>query len=326
MLGASVKIKHSPLFIFIPAVSSFFLVLFSGCQKESSNGWSKSDTTAVFEEIGGWRDTFEFGSYFNATRTFSTFAELNSQDSISYTGDSLIKIYHLTQTRDTVSLAYHLDSLVFYVDSDTFCDVKYEDYATHTISIFKCDTIWLVKYQKDTLDSIWHLTTAEKEPFNAGEFGKVYAWSAPRKLRLKKQAGEYQLKQFGGLTVPVSDSPPGILYVGLDTPGKSDIWHKTRIDSLIDYDSLFSVGVGESIMVSVKSEDLDTLVNPYYFFIRAGGDKINLTKGARFGQGKIAFESTGIKHIAIEVLPSQNIFYPNSSYSSAIWSIPVRVR
>jgi len=324
--GVSVKSKHSPLLIIVPIVLFVLLILFSGCRKESTNGWSKSDTTAVFEEIGKWRDTFEFGSVFNAPRTFSTFAELNSQDSISYTGDSLVKIYHLTQTRDTVSLLYHRDSLAFLVETDTVCDVTYEDYATHTISILQCDTIWLVKYQKDTLDSIWHLTTAEKKPFTAGEFGKVYAWSAPRKLRLKRQAGEYQLKQFGGLTVSVTESAPGVLYVGLDTPGKSDIWHKTRIDSLIDYDSLFSVGVGESIMVSVKSEDPDTLVNPYYFFIRAAGDKINLTKGARFGQGKVAFESTGIKHIAIEVLPGQSLFYPNSSYSSAIWSIPVRVR
>jgi len=212
-LGASVKIKHSPLFICIPAVLSFFLILFSGCRKESTNGWSKSDTTAVLEGIEKWRDTFDFGSFFNATRTLAILAELNSQDSISYTGDSLIKIYHLTQAWDTVSILYHRDSLAFLVESDTFCDVIYEDYANHTISVFQCDTIWLVKYQKDTLDSIWHLATAEKKPFTTGEFGKVYAWSAPRKLRLKKQAGEYQLKQFGGLTVSICEGATGILYV-----------------------------------------------------------------------------------------------------------------
>ena len=184
-----------------------------------------------------------------------------------------------------------------------------------------------MKYQKNPPDTIWRLASAEKKPFTTGEFGKVYAWSAPRKLRLKKQSGEYHLEKFGGLTVsvPFPESAPGILYVVLETPGNSDTWDKTRVDSLIDSDSLFSVGVNESLTVLVKSEDVDTVIKPYFFFVKSGDEKLNITQGARFGQGKVVFVSPGIKHIDIEVLPSQNLFYPNSSYSSTIWSIPIRV-
>jgi len=341
MLGAGVIKKHLPLFIqlflsglgragfiFIPVVLTLFPLFLTNCRKESVSNWSKRDSTAVFEEIEKWRDTFNFNSFFSATRHFSVFTQLNAQDSISNNGDSLIKIYHLIQTQDTVSLLYHRDSLAFLVETDTFCNVEYEDYATHTISIFKCDTAWIVQYQKNPPDTIWRLATAEKRPFTTGEFGKVYAWSAPRKLRLKKQSGEYHLGKFGGLTVstPFPESAPGILYVVLETPGISDTWDKTRVDSLIDSDSLFSAGVNESLTVSIKSEDADTVIKPYYFFVWAGKEKVNITNGARIGQGKIVFENSGIKHIDIEVLPGRNLFYPNSSYSSTIWSVPIRVR
>jgi hypothetical protein len=327
------RMRVCPSFIinFSLVLALVFIFLLS-CRKESSTSWQEKDSKAVLTELAQWRDTLDFSSFFSLVRKFSVFSQLNLLDSISNTGDSLVKIYQLKQMQDTISMVYHSDSLAFYIETDTFCDAKYEDYALHTISIFKCDTIWIVKYQKNPPDTIWRLVEAEKRPYTQGEFGKVYSWSAPRKLHLKKQAGEYQLVAFSGLTVavPSQESAPGIQYVVLETPhlytgAGSDTWYENDVSGLNPLDSLFPVGANESLSVSVKSEDDDTIANSYYFFIRTGGEKINITRGARFGQGKVAFESPGIKHIDIEVLPSKNLFYPNSSYSSTIWSIPVEV-
>ncbi|MDH5185516.1 MAG: hypothetical protein OEW70_00445, partial [candidate division WOR-3 bacterium] len=285
--------------------------------------------TAVFEELTRWQDTFDLRLFFSPTRQFSIFSQLSSLDSISRSGDSLVKIYHLENSWDTLSSMNHSDSLAFHANADTFCDVRFEDFCLHTISVIEGDTIWVVKYRKNPPDTLWRLASAGKKIYPQGQFGKVYAWSGPRKIQLKKQADSYQLKRFGGLTiyVPARESAPKIQYVVLAKSSVSDTFYESDVsNNLISLDSLFIVEVGESLLVSVKSEDSDTEGNPYYFFIQSGSDKLNITYDARFGRGKIVFGQSGINHINIEVLPGKNLFYPSNNYYSTIWSIPIRVR
>ncbi len=305
MIGARLITKTLPLFILALLIYSLIL---TNCRKLRNDSFTKQDSVAVFKETAQWQDTFNFSNFFRAKRQIQEFTQLNAQDSISYTGDSLIKIYHLKGIYDTIPLCYHSDSLFFWVTSDTFCDVFYEDYAFHTISIACVDTIWLVKYQRDSLDTVWCLAEAKKMPLQSSELGKIYAWRSARRLRLKKENGKYRLLGFSGLriNVPQSDSITKIHLVTLD----SDTFTIMDIDSTITLESLFSGTVGETITVAIKSLGGDTVFNPYYYFLQLGYKRLNITKGARFGQGKIFFNEPGTKQIMVEAIPAQTLFIP----------------
>jgi hypothetical protein len=148
-------------------VGIIFTIMISSCsQKESSTWpwWTSADSIAVMSELTLWRDTLNGFHYLSGQNNASLYYPLDvvvplvSSDTISSTGDSLVKIGHfLDSSYITLGDRSHFDDLLFEVKNDTietrdtFCFVTYKDSTQNCICVLHYDSLWTVKFYQDTL-------------------------------------------------------------------------------------------------------------------------------------------------------------------------------
>lgn len=304
----------------------FFITFFS-CQRKDRLPFSEEDSLSVFNQLKLWRDTLKHYQFLEfSEKPFILSVGLFPQDTI-YQGKSKIeKIAHLLSFWRTTQDTLHLDSLIFLIDSlnqeDTFCYVLYNDSTRHTIAIFQYDSLWSIRFRDsvflETVIKIGYSLPQEKE--------KVYPLIGKRKLLLRKEDRDYHLKKFSGFSFShPKDTAPIIKSISLTQEGRSVNLENTEFGKLFPLDSLPSFLVNEGIVVTISCEKpVDTINLKYLGFLYQKGERIFLGEGYNFTGGLI-FPQLGIQHIFIEIIPSQNLFYPNSPYSYTILSLPLRI-
>jgi hypothetical protein len=343
--------------------SAIIIVVLASCGTEAPPPWpwwTKADSEAVKQELVVWRDTFN-GYHFllgqnNARLTYplDVIVPLVSTDTTSRTGDSVVKIAHFVGSYSTLGDSIHIDDLLFerkndtIQTKDTFCFVTYQDSTRNCIGVLQYDSVWTVKFQVASVDTTvtpwdttWRVSSITKTGFSATqEEQNIYHFTAMRKLELKKDSAvtKYRMKNLTGfgLYIPNSLVAPTISNIILTRPGHSDtFYYGARLDhkgiyNLKNKDSLYTIAVGESITVKVNTTTpTDTATDQNYFFVSCGipyvSAKYNITRGAKIGQGKVAFTRPGLDQLYIEVIPASTLFYPYSQWKSATWAIPIRV-
>ncbi len=307
-------------------LSLSFLILFS-CQKKERLPFGKEDSLSVFNQLKIWRDTLKHYQFleFNEKPLILSVG-LFPQDTVYQGRSEIEKIAHLLSFWRTTQDTLHLDSLTFLIDSlnqgDTFCFVLYNDSTRHTIALFKYDSLWLIRFRDsvslETVAKISYPLPQEKE--------KIYPLIGKRRILFRKEAGDYLLKKLSGFSFShPKDTAPVIKSISLTQEGRSINLENTEFGKLIPVDSLPCFRANEEIVVTISCEKPGDTSNLKYFgFLSKRGERVFLGEGYDL-IGGINFPQLGIQHIFIEIIPSQNLFYPNSPYSYTILCLPLRI-
>ncbi len=350
-------------YLAIFCIGFIFAIILSSCGNEAPPAWpwwTSQDSNAVKQELTRWRDTINGYHYLQGqdATPINLPLEINvalvSADTLSRTGDSVIKIAHFLGSNYVLGDSTHIDDLLFGVKNDsiqtkdTFCFVTYSDSTQNCIGVFQYDSIWKIKFQIASVDTTitpwdtsWGVSSITKTGFTATqEEQNIFKINIMRKLELHKDSATtiYRMKYLTGFGtyVPNSTSAPAISNVVLTKPGQSDtFYYGARQDHKGIYnpkirDSLYKAIVGEPITVTVNTTTpTDTITDRNYYFVSCGSPyvstKQNITYGAKIGQGIITFTQQGINHLNIEVIPASTLFYPFAQWKSTTWSIPIQV-
>lgn len=360
-------IKRYWLFL---SVGIIFVIMLASCGNEAPPAWpwwTNADSTAVKQELTAWRDTFNNYHFLvgqnNAHLTYSMDVNVPivGTDTLSRTGDSVVKIAHFLGSYATLGDSIHIDDLLFgrkndsTQTKDTFCFVTYKDTSQNCIGILLFDSLWTIKFYPDTtvettatptdttVDTTitYRVNSINKTGFSStNEEQNTYHFTAMRKLELKKDSAAtiYRMKYWTGfgMYVPNSTTAPAITNIIMTGAGRCDtFYYGARLDhkgiyNLKSMDSTYTVSVGESITVNVStSTPTDTLSDWNYFFISDGSPyvstKRNITSGRKIGTGGLKFTHSGLNHLYIEVIPASTLFYPYAPWTSTTWAIPIRV-
>jgi hypothetical protein len=334
------------------------LAVLSGCTDKAPPAWpwwTSADSTAAKAELAEWRDSTNTRLFVEgASEPLLDSAGIIARDSTSPTGDSLIKIRRLTGFGlapgslirwDSLLFGVTVDSLMPEVTGDTFCHVTTKDSSATDFCILSLDEYWVVKYRPDTTVDT---TAAPPETTitwraNTGalisgptEFQKNVPSMAKRYLHLRKTGPDYELRRLSGygLYLPTTSDAPVVRYLILNYQGSTDTFrlgaqmdHVHGIYNLRDKDSLYEVRTGESLSVQVVTDAPSLAGDQYYFLARVDGRRSYLARGTGMtGFRRVAFTTTGVRHLTVEVIPQSNLLYPDESFTATIWSLPVRVR
>ncbi len=339
-------------------IGLFLLLLFSCGTKPPPAWpwWTEQDSLAVLSELALWRDSIN-GFHFLKTASGDTLMKsidisisLSSEDFISRTGDSIVKIAHLLSCYERLGDSLHIDEMIFGVKvdtletKDTFCFVTYKDSTRNCIAALRFDSLWIVKFRIDTIftnvtpwETIWELDTFYKKGFAyPEEEEKIYHFTTARKLELRKEKYQvsYKLKYLTGFTMylPSSAEAPNVRFVAFIRPERSDTFYsfsnsgRYGVMNLKSKDSIFTIAKNQPVNVKILA---DSSSDKNYFFLSYGEPsvttKYNITKSSGTGKMIINFNSVGLKHLYFEVLPGSNLYYPFSQWKSTTWAIPIRV-
>ncbi len=344
-------------------IGFIFAVILSSCGNKAPAPWpwwTKDDSTAVKQVLAIWRDTltgYHFLQGQNAT-TINLPLDVNiplvSTDTISRTGDSLIKIAHFLGAYNVLGDSNHIDDLLFGVKNDsiqtkdTFCFVSYYDSTQNCICALQYDSIWNIKFQIASIDTTvspwdtsWQVNSITKTGFaTTQEEQNTYGFNIIRKMQMNKDSAAtiYHMDYITGfgLYVPNSTTAPAISNVILSIPGRSDtFYYGARLDhkgiyNLKTRESLYTATSGSPINITVNTTTpTDTITDRNYFFVSCGSPyvstKQNITYGTRIGYGTITFTQAGLSNLNIEVIPASTLFYPFATWKSTTWSIPIQV-
>jgi|YelNatPaOPRAMG01_1025707.scaffolds.fasta_scaffold35609_2 hypothetical protein len=320
-----------PRFSFMPKILLTFILLSLiiplACRKKEKVPFGQEDSLSVSNQIKVWRDTLKHYQFleFSETPLILT-GRLFPNDTIYQGKGEIRKIAHLLSFWRMTQDTFHLDSLLFFVDSlnpkDTFCSVIYNDFTRHTIAIFQYDSLWLIRFRDsvslETVIRIGYSLPQERE--------KVYPLTGRRCLLFKKENGDYKLQRLSGFTFSYpKDSAPGIKSVSLSQEGRSVTISRDEFGKPIILDSLPSFRSEEPIVVNVICEEpSDTLNIKYFGFLYKKGERQFLGEGYNFN-GSLTFSRVGISHLFIEIIPAKNILYPDFTYYYTILALPLRI-
>jgi hypothetical protein len=323
-------------------------LLLAGCQSTVSNvWWTSRDETAVNNVLSAWSDSTSTRQYVeDGVEGLADSAGLLAQDSISTTGDSLIKVKHLTGFGLFEADMTLVDSLHFgvSVDSisdqtfpgDSFCHVIATDSAANSFADLAFDQYYVVTYRpslKTDSGASYTLDTVRLVKSSL-QLQKDVPLKSARQLFLKKTGSAYDLRRMSGFGVylPSTTNAPAVRWISLARGGETDTYRLNvegnykGIYSLCNVDSLPTVKVGESLGVYVDVDAPAQAGDQYYFIDRADGQRSLLSEGtAMTAPGSVAFSQTGIQQLVIEVIPQSNLLYPASPFTATIWSLPLRV-
>ncbi len=339
-------------------IALFLLLIFSCGTKPPPPWpwWTAQDSLAVLSELALWRDSIN-GFHFlkkasgdTLMRNIEISIPLASEDLVSRTGDSLIKIAHLLGCYEKIGDSLHIDEMIFGVKvdtlqtKDTFCFVTYKDSTRNCIAALRFDSLWTVKFRIDTIltnvtpwETIWELDTFYKRGFAyPEEEEKKYHFTTVRKLELRKEKFQtvYKLKYLTGFTMylPSSAEAPKVKFVAFIRPERSDTFYafsssgRLGVMNLKLKDSIFRISKNELVNVKILA---DSSADNNYFFMSYGlpnvSSKYNITKSSGTGQTTVSFSSEGLKHLYFEVIPGSNLYYPSSLWKSTTWAIPINV-
>ena len=350
-------------YLTISFIGFIFAAILSSCGTEAPPTWpwwTAQDSNAVKQELALWRDTLNGYHLLQGQNAAVINYPLNlnvalvSSDTISRTGDSLVKIAHFLGSNFVLGDSTHIDELLFGVKNDsietkdTFCFISYYDSTQNCICVLRYDSLWTVKFQIASIDTSlvprdtsWRVSTITKSGFTTTqEEQNTYGFKITRKMELKKDSSAtiYRMKFITGfgLYVPNSTTAPAISNVVLTKPGQSDTFrYGARLDHKGIYnpktrDSMYTAAVGESITVTINTTTpTDTITDRNYYFVSCSSpyvsNKHNITSGARIGRGTIGFTQSGLQQLYFEVIPASALFYPFAQWKSTTWSIPINV-
>jgi hypothetical protein len=338
-------------------------IVISSCGREAPpdwQWWTKGDSTAVYDTLKLWRTTFNGFNFLcgqnNAQLIYplEITVPLTSSDTISRTGTTLVKIGNFLGGYYQISDSTHIDDLLFEVKNDsietkdTFCFITYQDTSENCIAKLRYNRLWIVHFQVSAIDttvspwdSTWRVSSINDSLCTDTLVAEdTFHFTAMRKLELKKDssATSYRMKYITGFTlyVPNSTDAPAVSNVVLSQLTRIDTFYSgARQDKKGIYnpklkDSLYTIAKDESITVTINtSTPSDTASDRNYFFVSCGtpyiSAKYNITSSPTKGIGKVAFSTSGIHHLYIEVIPASALFYPNAQRKSTTWSIPILV-
>ncbi|MEO0108603.1 MAG: hypothetical protein ABIK62_05465 [candidate division WOR-3 bacterium] len=342
------------------AVSVLALLFVFGCHDTTPPPWpwwTKADSTAVLSELAAGRDSTETRLFIEGrVQPLIDSSAITARDSTSPTGDSLIKITRLAGFGIHTGSLVHSDSLLFgvTVDSlspevtgDTFCQVIVRDSSANDFCVLSYDEYWVIKYrQVITIDTTvtppettvtYRLDSLAPPPYavrGAAQSQKEVSSMAKRYVYLRKSGSSYALRRMSGygLYLPTSTSAPVVRYMVLSRLGILDTFklsaqadHRHGIYNLRDRDSLYTVKAGESLGVFIRT-DAPKSGDKFYYLARIDTTRVLFNRGdSMLGMRRVVFREPGIKHLVVEVVPQSNLLYPNSEFSAAIWSLPIRV-
>jgi hypothetical protein len=344
------------------AVMGVLFVL--GCHSTAPSAWpwwTDQDRTEVNNELTAWRDSVSTRQFLEgAVDSLLDSATVISRDSVSPTGDSLIKIVRLlgfgtradgAARRDSLSFGVTVDSL--YSDtswSDTFCHVIAVDSTNTGIGILQCDRYWVIKYRPDTtVDTTVHppLTTvtwrldslAPAPQFHEGatfEFEKPMTWLVDRYVYLRKENTKplYHVRRMSGfsLYLPNTTDAPSLRYLALTYQGNTDTFKLNAtanlhgIYNLYDPDSAYTVRKGEVVNLMVQADKPNLKGDKYYFIARIENQRVLLGTDTASATKPITFSTSGLHHLLVEVVPQSNLLYPRQDFAFTVWSLPIRVK
>ncbi|MEO0107594.1 MAG: hypothetical protein ABIK62_00240, partial [candidate division WOR-3 bacterium] len=230
------------------------------------------------------------------------------------------------------------------IRADTFCHVVSTDSALNSFAVVSFDRYLVLKYRADTTISpkaettiVYRLDSLAPPPYEVRrttEMQKNIRLRAVRHLLLQKQGSSFSLQRMTGFCclLPNSDSAPVLRSLvltheaGTDTitlmPGPKNL----GIYRLMHRDSLLVVRRGSSLGITVTVEPPELPQDQYYFLARVENQRLVLARGTSMSEPTyVQFPRAGLKALTIEVIPQSNLFYPAQSFTTSIWSLPVRV-
>ena len=323
--------------------------------------WTDQDRTEVNNELTAWRDSISTRQFLEgAVDSLLDSTTVISRDSVSTTGDSLIKIVRLlgfgaradgAARRDSLSFGVTVDSL--YSDtswSDTFCHVIAVDSTNTGIGVLQCDRYWVIKYRPDTtVDTTahppvttvtWRLDSLAPAPqLHEGtvfEFEKPMTWLVNRYVYLRKENTKplYHVRRMSGysLYLPNTTDAPSLSYLALTYQGSTDTFKLSAnvklhgIYNLYDPDSAYTVRKGEVVNLRALAVKPTLKGDKYYFLARIEGQRVMLGADTVGVSKPITFNSSGLHHLVVEVVPQSNLYYPGREFAFTVWSLPIRVK
>lgn len=346
------------------ALALLGVLLVLGCQSKAPPPWpwwTDQDRTEVNNELTAWRDSISTRMFLEgAVDSLLDSTTVISRDSVSLTGDSLIKIVRLlgfgtradgAARRDSLSFGVTVDSL--YSDtswSDTFCHVIAIDSTNAGFATLQCDRYWVVKYRPDTtvdttahppLTTVtWRLDSLAPAPVlhrdTVREFEKGMTWLVNRYLYLRKENTKplYHLRRMSGfsLYLPNTTDAPSLRFLALTYQGKTDTFRLNAtadhhgIYNLYDQDSAYTVRKGEAVNLQASTDKPTLKGDKYYFIARIEGQRVLLGADTLGASKPITFTTSGLHHLLVEVVPQSNLFYPGRDFAFTVWSLPIQVK
>ncbi len=351
------------IFNYLVMLAAICSLLTTNCGREAPAPWpwwTSSDSTAVNDTLKNWRSILNGHNFIQGQNNqlinypLQVLVPLTSADTISRNGITLLKIGNLVNFYNQLQDSVHLADLLFGVKNDTihridtFCFVTYKDTTENCLAGLKYNHLWVVQFYVSGIDSsispwdtTWRVSSITDSVFTDTQaFNIQYHYTTMRKMELKKDtiSKSYCVNNLTGYTlyIPNSTDAPAISNVvlskltGVDTFFSGARMDKKGIYNPKSLDSLYTIAKNESITVKITaSTPTDTTTDRNYFFVSCGTpyitNKINITSTPNLGLGKVAFTSTGIHHLYIEVIPASALFYPNASRKATVWTIPIRV-
>jgi len=353
-----------PRFLPVLALAILGVLWVLGCHSNAPPAWpwwTDQDRTEVNSELTAWRDSISTRQFLEGVvDSLIDSTTIISRDSVSPTGDSLIKIVRLrgfgtradgAARRDSLSFGVTVDSL--YTDtswSDTFCHVIAIDSTNTGFATLQCDRYWVVKYRPDTtVDTTAHppLTTvtwrldslAPAPQFHEGttfEFEKPMTWLVSRYVFLRKENTKplYHVRRMSGfsLYLPNTTDAPSLRFLALTYQGTTDTFLLNAtathhgIYNLYDPDSAYTVRKGEAVNLMASADKPALKGDKYYFLARVEGQRVLLGTDTLGASKPITFTTSGLHHLLVEVVPQSNVFYPGQGFAFTVWSLPIRVK
>ena len=342
-------------------LASLGLLLVLSCNDKAPGlwpWWTDADRAAVTQELTVWRDSISTRGFMEwSAQSLLDSADIISRDSSSPTGDSLIKVRRITAFGLLAADTARRDSMMFgvTVDSifsdtswrDTFCQVLCFDSTLNGFAEIDYDQYWVIYYRRKVTGTPpdtsveWVLDDSAPSPRlvtgAVGSAQKDAPWNVLRYVFLRKDtmSSAYHLRRMSGfgLFLPSTSDAPSILSIALTYQGRPDTFRLgARLDhhgiyNLRDKDSLYSVSVGQPLLVYVNIDKTKLKKgDALYYFAWVDGQRVLLARDSLPITSSITFAEPGLKHLTLEVVPQSNLLYPGSAYSAAIWSMPIRVK
>ncbi len=346
------------------ALALLGVLLVLGCQSKAPPPWpwwTDQDRTEVNNELTAWRDSISTRMFLEgAVDSLLDSTTVISRDSVSTTGDSLVKIVRLLGFGTRADGAARRDSLLFgvtvdslYSDtswSDTFCHVVAIDSTNAGFATLQCDRYWVVKYRPDTtvdttahppLTTVtWRLDSLAPAPVlhrdTVREFEKGMTWLVNRYLYLRKENTKplYHLRRMSGfsLYLPNTTDAPSLRFLALTYQGKTDTFRLNAtadhhgVYNLYDPDSAYTVRKGEVVNLQASADKPTLKGDKYYFIARIEGQRVLLGADTLGASKPITFTTSGLHHLLVEVVPQSNLFYPGRDFAFTVWSLPIQVK
>lgn len=355
------RLHRFPRFVPVLGLAILGVLLVPGCHRKTSSVWpTDRDRTEVSDELTVWRDSISTRQFLESeVDSLPDSTTVISRDSVSLTGDSLIKIVRLlgfgvwadgAARRDSLSFGVTVDSLQSDTSPrDTFCRVIARDSTNVGIGVLQCDRYWVIKYRPDTtVDTLahpplmaitWRLDSLAPRPVlhqdTVAEFEKPMTWLVDRYLDLRKENTKplYDLRRMTGysLYLPNTTDAPNVLFLALTNQGNADTFRLSAtanlhgVYNLYEPDSAYTVRKGEPVNLTVQTDKPNLTGDKYYFLARIEGQRVLLGTDTVSASNPITFNTVGLQHLLVEVVPQSNLLYPRTDFAFTVWSLPVRV-